>query len=1050
MAEASASGFKLRLQMPDGTVREVLLEKGSGDEYSVPGTVIAIGRMEGNDLILNHPSVSRLHARLVMGDAYMGDGDGHIEYSAEAGQIFLEDLGSSNGTFVGDQRLAQGSRILIKPGQALRFGDVQVQLISRTPAGSGGTPRAAPAPARLVAGDEYIGDEYPSLRSGQASGDGYPSLRSGQASGDGYIARQLPSQPRRIYIPGTNFYISLGQSSKPVLIGGVIGAVLLVCACAAVVAAASVLRSQRQRNLGVCDQPGMRLVSQGGQMYNVAAVKTALPGLEVTGLVTPIAGDEYIGGEQPGPTEQAPQTLMSMAFLELPFPFDGGNENFGGSDEQFRYASQRNTGQAGRLNSFFDHYLPLYPAPKDPGSPGGEEPAEPPIGKNILLFDGSLNPYFSYSGHPGIDFSTYEYRQPTTPIFAAADGVIYAVGKHSSGALYVKIKHTVEGIGDFLTIYWHLHPDDWYDFMLGRDGEPITAGTRIGTMGNTGYSTGHHLHFEVRFDRDGNGTFAAGEAVDPYGYIPSSDYPEDPWYSRTTTVSNYLWVHPLGSIAQIPESGGGQVEQPGGRGGEFPSPSLCAPEGSLPPGGTVYYSWAPDPAPSPDALGTGNGCVLSVLDANGKPVTAFDPALPVTVSFTDSDIKNVDPDTLTIYWLASGSQIWLPLKTQVNFEKKLAMAFADKPGKCSLMGKPTADVIAPTTIIEANGETAPDGSFYDQVQIILRSSDPSGIQKILYSLDNGTSWLEYSGPFIVEQNGVPEPVVMDAQFFGGLPGTFLILAASVDGNGNIEQPPATFNFSIDPSKNPEITSTPTPTATASPTPTRTPTVTPTPTSTLTPTSTPTLTPEVCEAKLTLIKNVNCRKGPGTVYDVLTSYVTGQEMTIAGRSSGDEYSEPANIWWYVQVPNVQGAFCWVSDANVQVTALSTTALSTTGSIACMPVIPAPPTPTPRPVDNTPPPAPTRLLPADRTFAALCSPTINLSWNAVEDASGIDHYEWQLDIYSNSSGDFVSLSSGETSETSATVQDDCKSTYRWRVRAVDNAGNVGPYSAYQRFG
>ena len=1000
MAEASASGLKLRLQMPDGTVREVLLEKGSGDEYSEPGTVIAIGRMEGNDLILDHPSVSRLHARLVMGDAY-------IEYNAEAGQIFLEDLGSSNGTFVGDQRLAQGSRILIKPGQALRFGDVQAQLISGIPVGSGGTPRAAPAPARQLA------------------------------------ARQLPSQPRRIYIPGTNFYIPLGQGSKPVLIGGGIGAVLLVCVCAALVAAASVLRSQRQRNLGVCDQPGMRLVSQGGQMYNVAAVKTALPGLEVTGMITPVAG-----GEQPGPTEQAPQTLMSMAFLELPFPFDGGNENFGGSDEQFRYASQRNTGQAGRLNSFFDHYLPLYPAPKDPGSPGGEEPAEPPIGKNILLFDGSLNPYFSYSGHPGIDFSTYEYRQPTTPIFVAADGVIYAVGKHSSGALYVKIKHTVEGIGDFLTIYWHLHPDDWYDFMLGREGEPITAGTRIGTMGNTGYSTGHHLHFEVRFDRDGNGTFAAGEAVDPYGYIPSSDYPEDPWYSRTTTVSNYLWVHPLGSIAQIPESGGGQVEQPGGRGGEFPPPSLCAPEGSLPPGGTVYYSWAPDPPPSPDALGTGNGCVLSVLDANGKPVTAFDPPLPVTVSFTDNDTKNVDPDTLTIYWLASGSQIWLPLKTQVDFEKKLAMAFADKPGKCSLMGKPTSDVIAPTTIIEANGETAPDGSFYDQVQIILRSSDPSGIQKILYSLDNGTSWLEYSGPFIVEQNGVPEPVVMDAQFFGGLPGTFLILAASVDGNGNIEQPPATFNFSIDPSKNPNIT--PTPTATASPTPTRTPTVTPTPTSTLTPTSTPTLTPEVCEAKLTLTKNVNCRKGPGTVYDVLTSYVTGQEMVIAGRSS-----DPANIWWYVQVPIVQGAFCWVSDANVQVTALSTTALSTTGSAACMPVIPAPPTPTPRPVDNTPPPAPTRLWPSDRTQLDSCSPTINLTWNEVNDESGIDYYEWQLDLFNLEMKKYEFFNSGKTSAMStsgleAQIAVSCRSAYRWRVRAVDQAGNVGDFTAYQAFG
>lgn len=966
MTEASTTGkeyrFCLQLRTPEGKLDEFFLDK----------PLTTLGRMEGNDLVLNHASVSRQHARLFL----------------EGEQVFLEDLGSSNGTFVGDQPIAKGVRVLIKPGKVLSFGQVQAQLMQSTPVGSASLPSPAPTSARLTA------------------------------------ANLKPAPARRISIPGTHLYIPLEFGKPSLLLGAGIGALVLVCACAAVVAAASVLRAQRERNLGICDLPGMRLLSQGGQMYNLAAVKTALPGVEAAVPLSPTL--EAAPVEQ---TEPIQQPLMSMAFLELPFPYDGGNENFGGTDEQFRAASQRNTGQAGRLNSFFDHYLPLYPAPADPGSPGGEEPADPPIGKNILLFDGSLNPYFSYSGHPGIDFSTYEYRQPTTPVFAAADGVIYAVGKHSSGALYVKIKHTVQGIGDFLTIYWHLHPDDWYDSMLGREGEAISAGTRIGTMGNTGYSTGHHLHFEVRFDRDGNGSFAPGEAVDPYGYIPSSEYPDDPWYDRTTTVSNYLWVHPLGSIAQIPESGGGQLEQPGGRGGEVQVPSLCAPEGSLPPGGTVYYSWAPDPAPSPDAMGTGNGCVLSVLDANGTPLTAFDPPIPVTVSFTDEEIKNVDPGTLAIYWLASGSLIWLPLETEIDFEQKIAVAYAKTPGKCSLMGKPTMDVIAPTTIIAANGEKAPDGSFYDRVEIILRSTDPSSIQKIVYSLDNGTTWLDYIGPFMVEQNGIPEPVVMDEQFFGGLPGTFLVLAIALDEAGNLEQPPATFNFSIDPSKNPNITPTPTPTATA------TPTSTPTPTATLTPTATPTYTPEVCEATLTIIKNTNCRKGPGTVYDVLTSYAVGTEMIVAGRGS-----DPENLWWYVQVPNIQDAFCWVSDANVQVA----------GSTDCMPVIPAPPTPTPRPADTTPPPAPTGLSPADRVFGLLCSPTMNLSWDEVEDASGIDFYEWQLEIYTQSTGSFTPLASGDASGTSAAIQVDCKSAYRWRVRAVDNAGNVGSYSNFQTFG
>ena len=55
--------------------------------------------------------------------------------------------------------------------------------------------------------------------------------------------------------------------------------------------------------------------------------------------------------------------------------------------------------------------------------------------------------------------------------------------------------------------------DEHFEAMLGREGETIPAGTRVGTMGNTGWSTGHHLHFEVRFDRNGDGFFSGGEVI---------------------------------------------------------------------------------------------------------------------------------------------------------------------------------------------------------------------------------------------------------------------------------------------------------------------------------------------------------------------------------------------------------------------------------------------------------------------------------------------------------------------------------------------------------
>lgn len=219
------------------------------------------------------------------------------------------------------------------------------------------------------------------------------------------------------------------------------------------------------------------------------------------------------------------------------------------------------------------------------------------FGQYLLRFDGMLT-QDSYSGHPGYDYSTFEYRQATTPLFAAADGKILYAGVHSaSGALFVEISHTVPGVGDFMTLYWHLNPDQFYEAMLGQEGKPIKAGTRIGTMGNTGFSTGHHLHFEVRFDANKDGKFPMSEVIDPYGYIPNPLYPTDPWYDRSFVRSSYLWIYPLGISAQVPASGGGSIPMPGDAGqtssGGTGSSSdiICVLPGSLPEGTTVFWSY---------------------------------------------------------------------------------------------------------------------------------------------------------------------------------------------------------------------------------------------------------------------------------------------------------------------------------------------------------------------------------------------------------------------------------------------------------------------------
>ncbi|MBN1679824.1 MAG: FHA domain-containing protein [Anaerolineae bacterium] len=68
-------------------------------------TELTIGRREGCDVCLSYDSqVSREHAML----SYDGE------------QFWLEDIGSTNGTFIGEERVT--SRVGVKPGQLFRVG----------------------------------------------------------------------------------------------------------------------------------------------------------------------------------------------------------------------------------------------------------------------------------------------------------------------------------------------------------------------------------------------------------------------------------------------------------------------------------------------------------------------------------------------------------------------------------------------------------------------------------------------------------------------------------------------------------------------------------------------------------------------------------------------------------------------------------------------------------------------------------------------------------------------------------------------------------------
>ena len=91
------------------------------------------------------------------------------------------------------------------------------------------------------------------------------------------------------------------------------------------------------------------------------------------------------------------------------------------------------------------------------------------------------------------------------------------------------------------------------------------------------------------------------------------------------------------------------------------------------------------------------------------------------------------------------------------------------------------------------------------------------------------------------------------------------------------------------------TNTALPTLTAVPTPQAS--VTPLPLSTFTP------TPVIISLQVTA-ELINCRTGPGTVYDSISEIKQGRFLQATGRND-------SATWWYVSNPGNPGNFCWVS-------------------------------------------------------------------------------------------------------------------------------------------
>lgn len=177
------------------------------------------------------------------------------------------------------------------------------------------------------------------------------------------------------------------------------------------------------------------------------------------------------------------------------------------------------------LVSYFDHDMPNF-------SRNGHIAAAPALLAQAdtyhyrsdfpAYWDRKLRQYLYYDGHNG-----YDYDLRYQPVHAAAPGkVIFAQFEYLTApdhgyGLMVMIDHQ----NGYVTLYGH------FATLQVKAGQRVKRGQTLGISGNTGRSTGPHLHFTV---------FHNCSPTDPYGWTGQGPDPLEAYQGETSTA---LWVH---------------------------------------------------------------------------------------------------------------------------------------------------------------------------------------------------------------------------------------------------------------------------------------------------------------------------------------------------------------------------------------------------------------------------------------------------------------------------------------------------------------------------
>ena len=143
----------------------VLLTEGfAGRTYELNVEKTTVGRVEDNAFQIAEPSVSSHHAEIIL----------------KGNDVVIKDLNSTNGTFINGEKITEA---VLKPGQTLKFGQVELRLEGKDGAG---------APAAGTKGAPAAASAAPAQKKTQMSGQTSRIQRGGVKLDEFQEGKQAP------------------------------------------------------------------------------------------------------------------------------------------------------------------------------------------------------------------------------------------------------------------------------------------------------------------------------------------------------------------------------------------------------------------------------------------------------------------------------------------------------------------------------------------------------------------------------------------------------------------------------------------------------------------------------------------------------------------------------------------------------------------------------------------------------------------------------------------------------------------------------------------